>query len=231
MGGAEIVKIGGVYTWPKSWLEAPTASALNITSFNEAPMLAQMVEAGELPPLDERLPDDPLVFEPYEELGTYGGTLRVARLSPGDWGDMHRGHKVFPYRADPSTSEAIPMLFKDFDASADGSQWTFHLRPGVKWSDGMPFTTADIMFAYEYIFKDSEIPHGTRNRFTVGGELAGFEAVDDYTLRVSFAGPVSKLITMQMLNWTRIKQGDLFVPAHYMKRRATSPTSRWRFCR
>ena len=217
MGGTEIVLIGGVYTWPKSWLEAPTAAELNITSFNEAPMLAQMVDAGELPPLAERLPEDPLVFEPYEEVGTYGGTLRVARLSPGDWGDMHRGHKVFPYRADPSTSEAIPMLFKDFDASADGSQWTFHLRPGVKWSDGMPFTTADIMFAYEYIFKDSEIPHGTRNRFTVGGQLADFQAIDDYTLRVSFAGPVSKLITMQMLNWTRIKQGDLFVPAHYMK--------------
>ena len=217
MSGAEIVKIGGVYTWPKSWLEAPTASGLNITSFNEAPMLAQMVDAGELPPLAERLPDDPLVFEPYEEVGTYGGTLRVARLSPGDWGDMHRGHKVFPYRADPSTSEAIPMLFKAFDASDDGSVWTFHLRPGVKWSDGMPFTTADIMFAYDYIFKDSEIPHGTRNRFTVGGELARFEAVDDYTLRVTFAGAVSKLITMQMLNWTRIKQGDMFVPAHYMK--------------
>ena len=217
MSGAEIIKIGGVYTWPKSWLEAPTASGLNITSFNEAPMLAQMVEAGELPPLAERLPDDPLVFEPYEEVGTYGGTLRVARLSPGDWGDMHRGHKVFPYRADPSTSEAIPMLFEDFDASDDGSVWTFHLRPGVKWSDGMPFTTADIMFAYEYIFKDSEIPHGTRNRFTIKGELAGFEAVDDYTLRVTFAGAVSKLITMQMLNWTRIKQGDMFVPAHYMK--------------
>ena len=216
MGGAEIVKIGGVYTWPRSWLEAPVASALNITSFSEAPALAQLVQAGELPPVTERLPDDPLVFEPYEEVGRYGGTLRVARLSPGDWGDMHRGHKVFPYRADPSTSEAIPMLFAAFDASSDGTVWTFHLRPGVKWSDGQPFTTADIMFAYDYIFRDPDIPHGTRNRFTVNGELAQFDPLDDYTLRVTFAGPVSKLITMQMLNWTRIKQGDFFVPAHYM---------------
>ena len=45
MGGAEIVKIGGVYTWPKSWLEAPTASELNITSFNEAPLLAPCVQS------------------------------------------------------------------------------------------------------------------------------------------------------------------------------------------
>ena len=44
--------------------------------YNEAPMLADMVAAGDLPPVEERLPDNPLVLEPFEEIGTYGGTLR-----------------------------------------------------------------------------------------------------------------------------------------------------------
>ena len=42
--------------------------------FNEAPMLAEQVAAGTLPPVDERLPVEPLVIEPYNEIGQYGGT-------------------------------------------------------------------------------------------------------------------------------------------------------------
>ena len=45
--------------------------------YNEAPMLAAMVRAGELPPVDERLPSNPKVVEPYDSIGQYGGTLRM----------------------------------------------------------------------------------------------------------------------------------------------------------
>ena len=45
--------------------------------YNEAPMLAAMVKAGELPPVDERLPSNPLVVEPFDSIGTYGGTVRM----------------------------------------------------------------------------------------------------------------------------------------------------------
>ena len=44
-----------------------------ITSFGEAPALAALVAAGELPPVADRLPDEPLVIEPLERIGTYGG--------------------------------------------------------------------------------------------------------------------------------------------------------------
>jgi hypothetical protein len=47
-------------------------------NFHEAPMLAAKVKAGELPPVSERLPEDPLVVVPLEEIGTYGGTIRRA---------------------------------------------------------------------------------------------------------------------------------------------------------
>ena len=56
--------------------------------YQEAPMLAARVASGDLPPVEERLPDDPLVITPVESIGKYGGTWRqgmrtIADLGPG----------------------------------------------------------------------------------------------------------------------------------------------------
>ena len=48
---------------------------------NEAPMLAQLVQAGQLPPVNERLPENPAVVEPVERIGKYGGTLRTTTIA------------------------------------------------------------------------------------------------------------------------------------------------------
>ena len=56
--------------WPQSWFEAPkTACEVGITRFSESPFLA---DRG-LPPVAERLPADPIVIEPYQAIGRYGG--------------------------------------------------------------------------------------------------------------------------------------------------------------
>ena len=60
---------------------APKEIASNILQtrvFGEAPMLAERVRSGALPPVSERLPENPVVIVPMEEIGTYGGTLRRA---------------------------------------------------------------------------------------------------------------------------------------------------------
>ena len=44
-----------------------------------------------------------------------------------------------------------PGLAKSWDTSADGKTWTFHIRDGVKWSDGVPFTAKDIAYTYNRI--------------------------------------------------------------------------------
>ena len=67
----------GGYTWPSSWLEPKTASEMGITRFGEAPELAAAVKAGNLPPVEKRLPEDPLVITAYRSVGKYGGTIRV----------------------------------------------------------------------------------------------------------------------------------------------------------
>ncbi len=45
------------------------------TKYHEAPMLAAEVKAGKLPPVDQRLPDDPVVVKPNDRIGQYGGIL------------------------------------------------------------------------------------------------------------------------------------------------------------
>ena len=54
--------------------EAPEEPEAPAVSENQAPMLAAMVEAGELPPLAERLPEDVQTIDVYESIGQYGGT-------------------------------------------------------------------------------------------------------------------------------------------------------------
>ncbi len=49
-------------------------------TFGEAPMLARQVAREELPPVAERLPENPLVVRPFNEIGRYGGSIRRAIL-------------------------------------------------------------------------------------------------------------------------------------------------------
>src|SRR5437868_6774106 len=64
---------------------APAALAATPTSFGEAPALAQQVRDGKLPPVEQRLPENPLVVQPIEEIGQYGGTWRLAFTGVADF--------------------------------------------------------------------------------------------------------------------------------------------------
>ena len=59
-------------------------------SFQEAPLLAARVAAGELPPVEERLPENPLVLKPTESIGKYGGTWYRGFTGPADGQNMER---------------------------------------------------------------------------------------------------------------------------------------------
>lgn len=207
----------GKYSWIANWYETPTASQMGIAKFSESPALAARVKAGELPPVEQRLPKDPLVIQPLEEKGKYGGTLRVARMGPTDWGDMHRGVKGFLFRADPSTGMALPFLAKGYEISSNNTQLTYFLREGARWSDGQPFTSEDIMWNYTYRIADPDVA-GWNGGFEADGKLALFEKVDDYTVKITFAAPMSLLKLTRLLNWYGMKQSDAYTPAHYMKK-------------
>jgi peptide/nickel transport system substrate-binding protein len=157
----------------------------------EAPALAARVEAGELPPLSERLPANPLVVTPWETIGQYGGTWRMGLLGGGDGASLDRtiGYDYL-FRWDLDYTRSMPNVLESYEVSEDASGWTFHLRKGMKWSDGVDFTAADLMFWWEDFQSNVEImPGGPAGWTKVGGEPGVWTKVDDYTIDIQFPGP------------------------------------------
>lgn len=158
-------------------------------SFQEAPMLAEMVEAGELPPVEERLPTEPLVIQPAEEIGQYGGTLRRAFTGPGDRQNIERWNNDYRIFWNTGATELRPRAFKSWESNEDATEWTFKLREGMKWSDGDPYTTDDYMWWYENMLLKEGLIAAIPWYLNWGGDLVTFEKVDDTTLKMIFAQP------------------------------------------
>ena len=162
------------------------------TEFSEAPMLAEMVAAGELPPVAERLPDpeDIYVIKPLNEIGKYGGTWRRGFTGPADGENLMRinsSSRLLTW--DYSASMIIPSLIKDWEINEDHTQYTLHLRRGAKWSDGHPLTAEDILFWYEDVALNEEIWPTPPNEMVINGEVGLLEEIDDFTVRWTFASP------------------------------------------
>src|SRR5690625_1228024 len=104
------------------------------TDAREAPQLAEMVENGDLPPLEERLPDNPLVVDVVERTGIYGGTWHNAMTS-GDEGWVFQrttGHYNL-IRWDENYETLLPDLAEEWNLNDDATEFVFKLREGVKW--------------------------------------------------------------------------------------------------
>lgn len=164
-------------------------AAMVDTSAQESPMLAELVSAGELPPLDERLPNSPAVVEVIEELGAYGGTWDMAVTGQADAnGATSYSHEPW-VTYDDTCAQWQPNLAESVEISDDGTTFTFTIREGHKWSDGEPFTTEDIMFWYESIAMNADISPSPPGILMAGDEPATIEAIDDHTFAITFAEP------------------------------------------
>mgnify|MGYP001813606513 CR=1 FL=1 len=119
----------------------PTPTPIPVSMFSEAPTWAEMVSAGSLPPVDERVGPEPLVVQVNESLGQYGGTWHMGTMSGGDRALTARtaGYEV-PMRWDKTYTQVVPNLFTTWEASEDGKEFTLFLRKGIKWSDGTLLT-------------------------------------------------------------------------------------------
>ena len=185
-------------------------SALAIT-YNEAPMLRTKVAAGELPPVGERLPEEPSVIEPLEEIGQYGG--RLIYVPPGRLRDV-RNHGLF--MRSPDGAKILPDIAKGYQYSEDDRTLTIYLRKGTKWSDGALFTVDDVLFWWEDIMLNEELnPAGPGVEWKPGGKVAEFEKVDDWTLRIHFAAPNPGLMAGKSHPYG-MAQAHFFNPKHYL---------------
>jgi len=191
--------------------------------YNEAPMLQEMVAAGDLPPVGERLPEDPLVVEPVDSVGQYGGTWRRAFKGIKDFHAFGRLNyePMLRWPRDPK-DPVQPGLAREWTWSDDGTELTLHLRRGLKWSDGAPFTVDDIIFWWEAIETDTNITAAPHAEWVIDGQPMELEKIDDVTITLKFAGPNGLAETVGLAfhgnQWPLgFERFGFFAPRHYLE--------------
>lgn len=189
--------------------------------FKEAPMLKARVDAGELPPVDERLPENPVVVGGREAIGVYGGEIRMITFDR-EWftSNYDLNSERFLHYSDVDTRTIIPNVLEGWESSPDGKTWTFKMRKGMKWSDGHPITSEDIRFWWEdaCLGLDQEpwwwgVP--TFMRF--GGENAKVEIIDDFTYSFTFAVPFGNFAAWMTRGGQNTNNPGIF-PSHFFKK-------------
>jgi peptide/nickel transport system substrate-binding protein len=165
--------------------EVITDAARFPRTFKEAPELAALVQQGKLPPVADRVGQDPLVIKPVHGIGTYGGTLRRAFTGGVFAAGIHQfaqGPASLLY-VDYKWSKIVPNIAREFEQSSDGKTLTIRLRRGMKWSDGAPFTADDILFWYEDLYGNKQLFPGKSPELVIDGKDVVIEKVDQYTVR------------------------------------------------
>jgi peptide/nickel transport system substrate-binding protein len=163
------------------------------SKYKEAPMLAEMVKAGSLPPVDDRLPQAPVQVEPLEQVGTYGGRLRTGIIqnrgfqARSAWGP----EPILRFSRDGQSIE--PNLAESWEYTNDGKTFVLHLRPGVKWSDGAPFDSSNFDFWWNSVNLNPTLSPAPMAQFTVKGKVPSFEVIDDLTVQWTFVAPHANL--------------------------------------
>ena len=84
---------------------------------------------------------------------------------------------------DPFTLKVIPNLAQTWEVSPDGLQWTFHLRPDVRFFDGVPLTAADVVFTFNDLIYNPQIPSSSKDVLSVEGKIFKVEVIDEHTVR------------------------------------------------
>ncbi|HWT80542.1 MAG TPA: ABC transporter substrate-binding protein [Candidatus Methylomirabilis sp.] len=196
--------------------------------FGEAPMLAEMVKAGKLPPVQERIPAEPMVIKPVHSIGKYGGTWRRGFTGPGDGENGNRivsTDKILFW--DFTGTKIMPCVARDWKMSDDGRIVAILLRTGHRWSDGHPFTADDFVFWYEDVYLNKDLNPTPHPDFMVNGEPGRLFKRDDYTVVFEFPEPNFLFVDIlagstsmgggQAREQHQGRNMGAYMPAHYLK--------------
>lgn len=204
-----------------------TAALAEPTEYKQAPMWDALVESGELPPVAQRLPENPAppaeILPEYldYECGDYGGTLRFATNGVNWNADIFMGiTENLLTMASANSGVITPNIVESFEANEDNTVFTFKLRKGLKWSDGVDVTMEDFRFGIEDFVFNEELTPSVAAYMRDGGSGAGdpftFEVVDDDTFRISFKESYGGFaVHISVSGWKGYT--DLLKPAHYLK--------------
>lgn len=181
------------------------AATHGVAQYQEAPMLAEMVANGELPPVEERVSNNPFVRDVLNEIGTYGGTLRgVDQGKPSiGWLNLagyntEGGGIAFDIPFDVhqwvvdgmhlGANTLSPFYFESFTINDDFTVFEGTIRENARWSDGEPFTAEDIAWVYNMVHIHPEVNQIPRWFAQIGEDVVQVEAISERTVR--FTSPV-----------------------------------------
>jgi len=199
------------------------AASRKIATFGESPMLADRVEAGDLPPVEDRLPDNPLVVVPWERIGRYGGQLRFTEYSIGY--DHYLRHLNETDLLEQCPEEGVATCFKWTEGEVqpgileywshneNATQFTLRIRKGLKWSDGVAVTTGDVEFCVNHVLMNEEITPVLPRWAKWGGKPVTLDVLDERTFRLTFARSYG-LFPQRMAT---MRWGEVMLPGHYLK--------------
>lgn len=181
----------------------------------ESPILSELVAAGRLPPVAERVGPQPLVLD-GGSVGKYGGTwLRVATSAFDVFIIEFRFGYPSLFRWSPLGYPIVPHLALSADASPDQRRFVIHLRPGVRWSDGHPFGADDLLFWWNYEEINRTVGDGVPPSWLVSGKgQTRMEKIDDLTVAVSFDEPFGNFMEVLAANSYVMAR----FPKHYLER-------------
>ena len=185
-------------------------------SSRQAPELQELVKAGKLPPLEERLPVNPLVLKPIHGIGQYGGRIRSFSTSVGvQWEESQYGHS--PLRWIDDGLGIAPGMVGSWSTNADNSEWTLNFRKGLKWSDGQPCTVDDVLYWWNDLVLNLDHKDNPPDFGQAAGKLVELIRVDDYTLKLKYAAP-SPLTVGRLAMWVNSEVGPRWIaPRHYLE--------------
>ncbi|MCV6576982.1 MAG: ABC transporter substrate-binding protein [Cohaesibacter sp.] len=203
---------------PKQFELAEFEAAANCKlSFSENPSIKELNaritgNSKDLPALAERLPAEPLVVAPFEAAGKYGGVLDgFSNATESGTSDMLSIRHVGLTRFDGDLITIKPNVAKSWEWNADFTEITFKLRKGHKWSDGAPFTTADVEFWLKNVTLDEKVVGKVKDIWTSGGKPMDIEIIDDLTFKFKFAAPNPGFLAA-----TSQYYGQPFQPKHFL---------------
>lgn len=157
----------------------------------EPTILKPLVASRQLPPLVERIGREPLVLS-SPEIGKYGGVWRQTTFSDPaafEYVERRLGQNQLVHWS-PQGFPVVPHLAKSFVANATYTEFTFELRRGTRWSDGVPFTADDILYWWQYEALEPSLAGGASPPFMrVRGKLGNVEKLDDFRVRFTFPFP------------------------------------------
>lgn len=183
----------------------------------DPPVIAPHVEAGRLPPVAERTGPEPIVMRSAEGFANYGGSWHRLIASQADLIQIYnRMSYANLLRWSPQGYPIVPHLARAWEASEDARVFTFHLRRGMRWSDGQPVTSEDMRYWYENEVLEFQ---GNPRILRHGASLGRLEVVDEYTVRFVFDEP-NALFPERMASYGLGPKDytDYVVPSHYLRR-------------